>query len=53
MDLVKDPLKFDGHVYVMCIIAFRQINAMKRVSQYLKDKCHILLYKVILSYNFN
>ena len=51
--VLGNKLKFDEHVSVMCIKASRQINALKRVSMYLDEKCHIVVYKSFISSNFN
>ena len=51
--VLDDKLKFDEHVSVLCLKASRQINALKRVSKYLDEKCRIMVYKSFISSNFN
>ena len=38
---------------MLCLKASRQINALKRVSKYLDEKCRIMVYKSFISSNFN
>ena len=51
--VLDNKLKFDEHVSQMCLKASRQINALKRISKYLDQKCRILVYKSFISSNFN
>ena len=51
--VLDDNLKFDEHVLVLCLKASRQINAFKRVSKDLDEKCRIMVYKSFISSNFN
>ena len=51
--VLDNKLKFDEHVSQMCLKASRQINALKRISKYLDEKCRILVYKSFISSNFN
>ena len=51
--VLDNKLQFDEHVSQMCLKASRQINALKRISKYLDEKCRILVYKSFISSNFN
>ena len=51
--VLDDKLKFDEHVSVLCLKASKQINALKRISKYLDEKCRIMVYKSFISSNFN
>ena len=51
--VLDNKLKFDEHVSQMWLKASRQINALKRISKYLDEKCRILVYKSFISSNFN
>ena len=50
---LDNRLKFDNHVSSLCIKASRQINALKRISNYLDENCRILIFKSFISSNFS
>ena len=50
---LDNRLTFDNHVSSLCIKASRQINALKRISNYLDENCRILIFKSFISSNFS
>ena len=50
---LDNRLKFDKHISTLCMKASRQINALKRISNYLDENCRILIFKSFISSNFN
>ena len=50
---LDDHLKFDAHITNICITAFRQINALKRLAKFLNERSRILIYKSFISSNFS
>ena len=48
-----DKLNFNEHVRNMCQTASCQINALKRISNFLNEQCRMLVYKSFTSANFN
>ena len=50
---LDNRLKFDKHVSSLCMKASRQINALKRISNYLDENCRILIFKSFISSNFS
>ena len=50
---LDNRLKFDKHVSSLYIKASRQINVLKRISNYLDENCRILIFKSFISSNFS
>ena len=49
---LDDKLNFNEHVH-MCQTASCQINALKRISNFLNEQCRMHVYKSFVSANFN
>ena len=49
---LDDKLNFNEHVH-MCQTASCQINALKRISNFLNEQCRMHVYKSFISANFN
>ena len=50
---LDNRLKFDKHASSLYIKASRQINVLKRISNYLDENCRILIFKFFISSNFS
>ena len=50
---LDDKLNFNEHVRNMCQTAPCQINALKRISNFLNEQCRMHVYKSFISANFN
>ena len=50
---LDDKLNFNEHVRNMCQTASCQINALKRISNFLNEQCRMHVYKSFISANFN
>ena len=46
-------LNFDMHIDSICLSASRQINALKRLSRFLDQDSHVLIYKSFVLSNFS
>ena len=53
MVTLDDHLEFDAHIKNICTTASRQINALKRLTKFLNERSHVLVYKSFISSNFN
>ena len=51
--LEKSYLNFNEHVRNICQTASCQINALKRISNFLNEQCRMNVYKSFISANFN
>ena len=50
---LDDNLNFNEHVRNICQTASCQINALKRISNFLNEQCRMNVYKSFISANFN
>ena len=50
---LDDKLNFNEHIRNMCQTASCQINALKRISNFLNEQCRMHVYKSFISANFN
>ena len=50
---LDDKLNFNEHVRNMCQTASCQINALKRISNFLNEQCRMHVYQYFISANFN
>ena len=50
---LDDKLNFKTHIRNVCQKAYRQINALKRISKFLNEQCRMHVYKSFVSANFN
>ena len=50
---LDDNLNFNDHVRNICQTASCQINALKRISNFLNEQCRMNVYKSFISANFN
>ena len=50
---LDNRLKFNKHISSLSIKASRQINALKRIFNYLDENCRILIFKSFISSNFS
>ena len=52
-DTLDDNLNFNEHVRNICQTASCQINALKRISNFLNEQCRMNVYKSFINTNFN
>ena len=50
---LDDKLNFNEHVRNICQTASCQINALKRISNFLNEQCRMNVYKSFINANFN
>ena len=50
---LDDKLKFDIHIDSICLSASRQISVLKRLTKFLDESSHVLIYKSFVLPTFN